>query len=64
VREGDYYIVNGHKTWTTLAQHADWIFCLVRTDPNAKPVGHLVPPDRHKIAGRHRALNVRTRWRK
>ena len=37
VREGDYYIVNGQKTWTTLAQHADWIFCLVRTDPNAKP---------------------------
>ena len=36
VREGDYYIVNGQKTWTTLAQYADWIFCLVRTDPNVK----------------------------
>ena len=36
VREGDHYIVNGQKTWTTLAQHADWIFCLVRTDPNVK----------------------------
>jgi len=36
VRQGDHYIVNGHKTWTTLAQHADWIFCLVRTDLNAK----------------------------
>src|SRR4030088_2749332 len=36
VRDGDYYVVNGHKTWTTLAQHADWIFCLVRTDPTAK----------------------------
>ncbi len=35
-REGDHYIVNGQKTWTTLAQHADWIFCLVRTDPAAK----------------------------
>src|SRR5947209_7001645 len=35
-REGEYYIVNGQKTWTTLAQHADWIFCLVRTDPQAK----------------------------
>ena len=35
-REGDYYIVNGQKTWTTLAQHADMIFCLVRTDPNAR----------------------------
>ena len=31
--DGDYYIVNGQKTWTTLAQHADMIFCLVRTDP-------------------------------
>lgn len=37
VRDGDHYVVNGHKTWTTLAQHADWIFCLVRTDPTAKP---------------------------
>lgn len=35
VRDGDDYIVNGQKTWTTLAQHADWIFCLVRTDPDA-----------------------------
>jgi pimeloyl-CoA dehydrogenase large subunit len=35
-REGDHYIVNGQKTWTTLAQHADWIFCLVRTDSQAK----------------------------
>jgi pimeloyl-CoA dehydrogenase large subunit len=30
------YVVNGQKTWTTLAQYADWIFCLVRTDPAAK----------------------------
>jgi len=37
VRDGDHYLVNGHKTWTTLAQHADWIFCLVRTDPTARP---------------------------
>ncbi|HLJ20961.1 MAG TPA: pimeloyl-CoA dehydrogenase large subunit [Stellaceae bacterium] len=35
-RVGDHYIVNGQKTWTTLAQHADMIFCLVRTDPAAK----------------------------
>ena len=30
-RVGDHYVVNGTKTWTTLGQHADWIFCLVRT---------------------------------
>ena len=36
VREGDDYIVNGQKTWTTLAQYADWMFCLVRTDPDAR----------------------------
>jgi len=35
-REDGHYIVNGQKTWTTLAQHADWIFCLVRTDPTVK----------------------------
>lgn len=33
----EYYLVNGQKTWTTLAQHADWGFFLVRTDPTAKP---------------------------
>ena len=33
----EYYLVNGQKTWTTLGQHADWGFFLVRTDPNAKP---------------------------
>jgi alkylation response protein AidB-like acyl-CoA dehydrogenase len=33
----EYYRVNGQKTWTTLAQHADWIFALVRTDPTVKP---------------------------
>lgn len=35
--DGDHYVVNGHKIWTTQAQHANMMFCLVRTDPNAKP---------------------------
>jgi pimeloyl-CoA dehydrogenase large subunit len=34
-RVDGHYVVNGQKTWTTLAQYADWIFCLVRTDPAA-----------------------------
>ncbi|HWP20485.1 MAG TPA: acyl-CoA dehydrogenase family protein [Burkholderiaceae bacterium] len=36
-RRGDKYIVNGQKTWTTLGQYADWIFCLVRTSTEGKP---------------------------
>ena len=36
VREKDSYVVNGQKIWTTLAHYADWIFCLVRTDPSAE----------------------------
>jgi alkylation response protein AidB-like acyl-CoA dehydrogenase len=36
VRQGDRYVVNGQKTWTTLAQYADMIFCLVRTDSSVK----------------------------
>ncbi len=35
-RQGDHYIVNGQKTWTSTAQHADMIFCLVRTDTNTE----------------------------
>ena len=36
VRKDDRYVVNGQKTWTTLAHYADWIFCLVRTDPSGE----------------------------
>ncbi len=34
--KGDHYLVNGVKTWTTLAQHADWMFCLVRTSKEGR----------------------------
>ncbi len=36
VKDGDDWVVNGQKTWTTLGQYGDWIFTLVRTDPDVK----------------------------
>jgi pimeloyl-CoA dehydrogenase large subunit len=36
VRDGDHYVINGQKTWTTLGQYADWCFVLARTDATAK----------------------------
>ncbi len=36
VDAGDHFVVNGQKTWTTYGQYADWIFCLVRTEPSEK----------------------------
>ncbi|HEU0257952.1 MAG TPA: acyl-CoA dehydrogenase family protein [Burkholderiales bacterium] len=36
VKAGAHYVVNGQKIWTTLAHYADWIFCLVRTDPTVE----------------------------
>ena len=36
-RQGDNYIVNGQKTWTTMGQYGEWIFCLVRTSTEGKP---------------------------
>jgi alkylation response protein AidB-like acyl-CoA dehydrogenase len=37
LRRGDHYLVNGQKTWNTLGQYADWIFCLVRTSGEGRP---------------------------
>jgi alkylation response protein AidB-like acyl-CoA dehydrogenase len=34
-RDGDFFVINGQKIWTSNAHHADWIFCLARTDPDA-----------------------------
>jgi alkylation response protein AidB-like acyl-CoA dehydrogenase len=36
IRKDGHYVVNGQKIWTTLAHYADWIFCLVRTDPSSE----------------------------
>jgi alkylation response protein AidB-like acyl-CoA dehydrogenase len=36
IKDKDSYVVNGQKIWTTLAHYADWIFCLVRTDPSVE----------------------------
>ncbi len=57
-RNGDHYIVNGQKTWNTLGQYADWIFCLVRTDTAAKQqsgISFLV--DRHEESRDHGAAH-------
>ena len=53
VRDGDSYVINGQKTWTTLGQYADWIFVLARTDPNEQESVVLMPeldavPDREE----------------
>ena len=64
VREGDQYVVNGQKTWNTLGQFADWIFCLVRTDPQAKQqsgISFLL--DRHEESGHHGAADRAARRR-
>ncbi|VVO21086.1 acyl-CoA dehydrogenase family protein [Pseudomonas fluorescens] len=41
VRDGEHYVVNGQKVWTTYAQWADWLFCLVRTGTEGKPQSNI-----------------------
>ncbi len=50
-RVGDHYIVNGQKIWTTNAHFADWIFCSCAPPTKASGRRHLLPADRHEIAG-------------
>ena len=65
-RRGDRYVVNGQKTWTTLAHMADWIFCLVRTDPamERKQDGISFLLIDMKTPGHHRAPAHPDGWRR
>ena len=57
-RDDDGWVIYGQKTWTTIAQYADWIFVLARTDPAGEEAGgHLVLPCRHEDAGDHGAAD-------
>ena len=65
VRDGDDWVINGQKTWTTLGQYADWIFVLCRTDPDApkkqQGISFILVPDGRR--GRHPAPDPADRRR-
>ncbi len=62
VRQGDHYIVNGQKTWNTMGQYADWIFCPgAHQHRGTSAAGHFVSADRHEVA-RHHACGLSSCW--
>ena len=62
--DGEHFIVNGHKVWTSYAQWCSMMFALVRTDPAAQAAGgHLLPADRHEVAGCRAAPDPHARRR-
>src|SRR3546814_11706626 len=60
VRQGSHYLFNGQKTWTTLAQYADMIFCLVRTSTEGTKQAAIRSQERR--VGKECVSRCRTRW--